>query len=109
MMMMIIIIIIIIIIKIKRLEERKLQWKTDGAGVPGEILDDFLHHVKVCKYKIDAFVGRDDLRAEGIQRLYEPNQSIDSASADTDSLRSISFCIIGKSGSGKTSLIQALP
>ena len=95
--------------EIERLGERKIQWKTDGrgAGIPGEILDDFLHHMKLCKNKVDAFVGRDDLREEAMQRLYEPNQGIDGDS-DKESLRCISFCIIGKSGSGKTSLMSKL-
>ena len=95
--------------ELDRLGERKLQWNLDGcgAGIPGEILGDFLHHMKLCKRKVDAFVGREDLLAEASQRLYEPHQGTDSHS-DKQSLRSISFCIIGKSGSGKTSLMSKL-
>ena len=95
--------------ELDRLGERKLQWNLDGcgAGIPGEILGDFLHHMKLCKRKVDAFVGREDLLAEASQRLYEPHQGTDSHS-DEQSLRSISFCIIGKSGSGKTSLMSKL-
>jgi len=102
--------------ELDRLGERKREWNVDGrgAGIPGEILGDFLHHMKLCKRKVDAFVGREDLLAEASQRLYEPNQGTHSHSDDNidshsdKSLRSISFCIIGKSGSGKTSLMSKL-
>lgn len=49
------------------------DWMADGcgAGIPGEQLDDFLHHIQLPRNKVGAFVGRNDLLQEGIQRLYE--------------------------------------
>ena len=70
------------------IEQRK-AWNCDGCGLglPGEELAEMLHHAAWAREKVLDFVGREELIAEALRRVFSPSGS---SSLDNNSSRSSS-------------------
>jgi len=82
---------------------KKNAWSIDGAGrgVPGCDLDEILHHCRLLADKCDSFLARTDLVNQAMSCITQTSVSLE---RELD----ICLCIIGVSGSGKTSLMSKL-
>lgn len=75
----------------------------DGVGIPGQLLQDILHHYSWARAKCETFIGRENL-LQDIQSAIDAKPSSQQSSTSS-ALDSISLCIIGRSGTGKTALV----
>ena len=104
--------------------------------MPGNITDEILHHSRYAKNKLSTFIGRSKLIEKALTIILKPNDDIGIKSKNactnvfnhifyggidkipnsidgnyshvTSRLSGVSLCIIGKSGSGKSSLMAAI-
>lgn len=86
------------------------QWREElstlsfGLSIQEDI-EEILHHQKLAYEKGKNFIGREDLLTKVLDLFDKPWNSSEQL---TKSLHCITFAIIGKSGTGKTSLISKL-
>ena len=85
------------------------RWVEDGCGlgVPGDRLDEMLHHVAWARQKCETFVGREDLLSRAMEAILRPSQPTPAAKPSAD-YHGISLSLVGRSGTGKTALMAYL-
>lgn len=74
-----------------------------GSGIPGKVLDECFHHLRLQAERCDEFFGREGLIKESVDMACFPR-----GNGSSEMYKSITMCVVGVSGSGKTSLMSVL-
>ena len=92
--------------------EARKQWEFDGCGLglPGLVLDDFLHHLAWARTKCSTFVGRQLLLDRAIDTILAESDTTTTTTTTTSSENEYGVCLslIGRSGTGKTAVMAKL-
>ena len=87
----------------------RTMWMRDGCGlgIDGAHLEEMLHHCKWAREKVLSFVGRETLVNNAL-RIIANSTSESTKNARDKYYAGISLAVIGKSGTGKTSIMAKL-
>lgn len=103
-----------------QIREARKRWEIhgDGMDIPGDDLEEILHHYKAATIKCSDYVGRADLIAACMKKICDYHPTIQPVNISSNSLSSsksgrglannIALSIIGVSGSGKTALMSMI-
>ena len=89
---------------LREIIEQRKAWNRDGCGLglPGEELAEMLHHAAWAREKVLDFVGREELIAEALRRVFFPigsrilgNNSSSSSSSSSSSIQVASSSSLG--------------
>eukprot|EP01041_Mallomonas_annulata_P011795 gene11795-24716_t len=95
-------------ISLDNLIQKKKAWSLNGfgAGTAGIHLDEILHHLQLAHAKTTLFEDRHDVLQHALELIKLPNRA---QNENTVGLyESISMCIVGTSGAGRSSMMAKL-